>query len=261
MGGLIRRWALLVAGFAAAEGWACTRSASTGQGDDASAPDATAAGAAAEAGLAAEAAAPDGDVDSSADALAQAPADGSDGEADAEGDGAIDPTAAFCAAVAAHVAHCTSAVDGSTACSADIANCGAVSFVLSDGAREAYAGCGNDLGCGSTYDFLDDVCFQNGLAHVPLDAEQTRLAADYCAACPEDSGTACEANFYALTANGAAGAGFYVRALNDTLVQVTRNLCLPIPGDPAANTCADRFDYCVSVRVLPDTPQYSCDGG
>jgi hypothetical protein len=176
-----------------------------------------------------------------------------------------DPTLAFCDALRAHTASC--AEDAATAamnsaCYAqDIANCGAISFILSDAARQGYGSCGSALGCSPGSAFLDDPCVSNQVAHAALTPTQSRVAEDYCAACPEDPGPTCVTDFYRLAADGSTGAGFELRKLNDTIVQAVRNLCLPIPGDQDAGTCANRFDYCALIRIEQRIPQYSCDGG
>ena len=270
---LVRRRLLLVAGLPLGQLalWACVE-AHTGAPIEAGIPDATS-----ETSSSPEAASPptDGPSDSGiperVDSAAPDAAVGAAADAAVTADAAVivdasaDPTLAFCNAVRAHVATCSQ--DAATAamnsgCYAqDIANCGAVSFILSDPVRQAYGDCAGALGCSPGLDFVGDPCIENEVAHAAVTASQARVAGDYCADCPEDLGPTCATDFYRLAADGATGPGFILREVNDTLVQADRNLCLPIPGDPDANTCSARFGYCSFVHLIQRFPQYTCDGG
>jgi hypothetical protein len=182
---------------------------------------------------------------------------GSGSDAGADSGAAARP---FCDALSAYYAHCQF---NSPCDRKNLDNCGAFSYALSDVARSAFISCEQSMSIqcarGGTA-WVRESCVSAKLAAGTPTAAQSKLASDYCNACPQTAaGMACTPRTFfqqnPLTA-AADGPGFNSLLYNDPLVQSVDQMCAN------SRSCDLAFRICEGVYIASQVPADACgDGG
>jgi hypothetical protein len=190
----------------------------------------------------------------SPDAEGSASADtGAGSDAGADSGGVAGP---FCDALSAYYAHC----QFNAACDRrNLDNCGAFSAALSDVARNAFITCQKSMAiqCSTSGTaWVRETCVSTILAMATPTVAQSKLARDYCNACPQTAaGTACTPRTFfqqnPLTA-AADGPGFNALLYNDTLVGSVDQMCAN------SRTCDLAFRICEGVYIAAQVPADAC---
>jgi hypothetical protein len=163
-------------------------------------------------------------------------------------------------------AYCTRCVTQLTACEIqNVANCEQLSQILSPTARTAASDCVDKAACGG--DDAGSRCVLQKLSKVAPSASQTKLAQDYCNACPgADAPDQCAADFYFKADSGVPGKGELLIELDDQLIDAIDKRCIAAiasdAGDGGAAGCATKFATCAGLEIAKVAPADACkDGG
>jgi hypothetical protein len=178
---------------------------------------------------------------------------GSGSDAGGDSGGVAGP---FCDALSAYYAHC----QFNMLCDRrNLDNCGAFSAALSDVARNAFISCAQSMSIqcargGAAW--VRESCVSAKLAAGTPTLAQSRLANDYCNACPQTAaGMPCTPRtFFQQSPLGAAadGPGFDSLLYNDTLVKSVDQMCAN------SRTCDLAFKFCEGLLITAQVPADAC---
>lgn len=167
----------------------------------------------------------------------------------------------YCAALSSYATKCNITDPCTTA---SIQQCSTTASQYSAAALEAVASCVNGATCGDAGTGAVSACIQQKEAAITPTATQTKLAQDYCAACPGPNRTPadCVAAFYGADAGLGGGIGRGLLGLSDAIATSVDTQCIPRLGADGGPFCALTFDGCyVGVLISSAKPPPACTGG
>jgi hypothetical protein len=163
----------------------------------------------------------------------------------------------YCQAQAAHMAKCAPKLDCNVATA-----CPGLEKNINDDYKVAEAACMTEIGCDPGRSVTE--CTYQAVANEPRTAAQTKLAADYCAACGAEIGPGCTTKIWQFpdTSKGETltAVAYFGRLLADPILAqlVTECVATLSPPATAGKSCDDQFGYCARALSEGMTHRYSC---
>ena len=162
----------------------------------------------------------------------------------------------YCSEVRSYASRCN-LTDACTV--ASLPQCSASAAAYSSAELAAATACFSAIACGDAGAAAGSSCLQKKVAAATPTTVQTKLAQDYCAACPSFTQTTaqCLSSFY-----GGTGPATELIAFNDTIATDVDAQCIPASADGGPPTCDD-FGQCVIKVLVADLPPEpaACTGG